>query len=134
MPFGPGSPWAPFPLLFPVFPDFPGSPMGPREPFSSFGPLLPPGHVAPLGPGNLGGLQDNLVPRELFPGFGGKSALRTRLPAGQTFSLDLQYLSSISCSNCLMISFLTSCIVMLTEVSFKTCIDEERGETDVFAG
>ena len=41
-------------------------------------------------------------------------------PAGQTFSLDLQYLRGISCSNCVMISLLTSCIVKLTEVSFKT--------------
>ena len=43
-------------------------------------------------------------------------------PAGHIFSLDLQYLSGISCSNCLMISVLTSCIVMLTKVSFKTCL------------
>ena len=41
-------------------------------------------------------------------------------PAGQTFSLDLQYLVGISCSNCLLISFLTSCMVIPFEVSFKT--------------
>ena len=41
-------------------------------------------------------------------------------PAGQTFSLDLQYLRGISCSKCVMISLLTSWIVKLTEVSFKT--------------
>ena len=40
-------------------------------------------------------------------------------PAGQTFSPDLQYLVDISCSNCLLISFLTSCMVMPVEVSFK---------------
>ena len=43
-------------------------------------------------------------------------------PSGQTFSLDLHYLSGISCSNCLTISLVTSCIVKLTEVSFKTCL------------
>jgi len=41
-------------------------------------------------------------------------------PAGQTFSLDLQYLVGISCSNCLLISFLTSFMVMPIEVSFET--------------
>ena len=91
-PLGPAGP------VIPVFPDFPGGPMGPWEPFFPFWPLLPRGPFDPVKPGSPGG------------------------PAGQTFSLDLQYLSGISCSNCLMISLLTSSIVMLTEVSFKTCL------------
>ena len=103
-PFGPGSPLSPFsprgpagPVI-PVSLDFPGGPMGPWVPFFPFGPLLPRGPFAPVVPGSQG------------------------RPAGQTFSLALQYLSGISCSNCFVISFLTSCILMLTEVSFKTCL------------
>ena len=101
MPFGPGSPLSPFsPLgpagpVIPVFPDFPRGPMGPRGPFFPFGPLLPRGPLAPMGPGYPGG------------------------PEGHTFSLDLQYLVGLSCSNCLLISFLTSCMVTPLEVSFK---------------
>ena len=104
MPFGPGSPLSPFsPLgparpVSPVFPDFPGGPMGPCGPFFPFGPLLPRGPLAPGGPGYPGG------------------------PAGQTFSLDLQYLVDMSCSNCLLISSRTSFMVMVAEVTFETVL------------
>ena len=87
--------------------------------------LVPSCHVVLLpllDQGVRGACMTILSPGSFSLAFGGKSALWTRLPAEQTFSLDLQYLSGISCSNCLMISFLTSCIVMLTEVSFKTCL------------
>ena len=40
-------------------------------------------------------------------------------PAGHTFSLDLQYLVGISCSNCFVVSFRTSFMVTLVEESFK---------------
>ena len=43
-------------------------------------------------------------------------------PAGQTFSLDLQYLVGISCSNCLPISSRTSFMVMVAEVTFETVL------------
>ena len=72
--------------------------MGPSEPFFPFGPLLPRGPLAPVRPGYPGG------------------------PAGQTFSLELQYLVGISCSNCFVISFLTSCMVTVVEESFKACL------------
>ena len=72
--------------------------MGPLGPFFPFAPLLPRCPFAPVGPGSPGG------------------------PAGQTFSLDLQYLRGISCSNCFENSFLTSLIVTLFKVSFKTCL------------
>ena len=102
MPFGPGSPLSPLsPLgpagpVSPVFPDFAGGPMGPWRPFFPFGPLRPRGPLAPVAPGYPGG------------------------PAGQTFSLDLQYLVGKSCSNCSLICFLISCMVVPVDVSFKT--------------
>ena len=56
-------------------------------------------------------------------------------PVGHIFSLDLQYLVGISCSNCLLISFLTSCMVMPIEVSFKTFLRFLIGMVaDVFIG
>ena len=104
MPFDPGSPLSPFSPLGPAGPDIPvspvlpGRPMGPLGPFFPFAPLLPRCPFAYVGPGS--------------PGW----------PAGQTFSLDLQYLRGISCSNCFENSFLTSSIVTLFKVSFKTCL------------
>ena len=104
MPFDPGSPFSPFsPLgpvgpVIPVSPDFPGGPIGPLGPFFPFAPLLPRCPFAPVGPGSPGG------------------------PAGHIFSLDLQYLRGISFSNCFVNSLLTSCIVTLIKVSFKTCL------------
>ena len=104
IPFDPGSPLSPLPPLGPVGPDvpvspvFPGRPMRPLGPFFPFAPLLPRCPFAPVGPGSPGG------------------------PAGQTFSIDLQYLRGISCSNCFVNSFLTSWMVTLIKVSFKTCL------------
>ena len=72
-----------------AYPDFPGGPMGRWGPFFPIGVLLPRGPFAPVRPGYLGGL------------------------AGHIFSLDLQYLVGISCSICVVISFCTSCIVMV---------------------
>ena len=109
MPFVPGSPFSPLgpvgpiipvspDFIIPVSPDFPGGPIGPLGPFFPFAPLLPRCPLAPVGPGSPGG------------------------PAGHIFSLDLQYLRGISFSNCFVNSFLTSCIVTLIKVSFKTCL------------
>ena len=54
---------------------------------------------------------------------------------GHTFSLDLHYLVGISCSNCLLISFLTSCMVTPLEVSFKTFLPFlTRMVADAFIG
>ena len=81
-----------------TIPDFPGCPKLPGLPFFPLGPLLSPGPRTPIGPGSHGG------------------------PTGHTLSCDLQYLEGISCSNCLVISWRTSCILMVAEVAFETCL------------
>ena len=96
IPFGqvpPLSLFSPFGRARPVIPDFPDFPVVPWDLKDLSFPLVSSCHVcSPFAPGR--------------PGYQGG-------PAGHTFSLDLQNLVGINCSICVVISFRTSCIVMV---------------------